>query len=718
MLRISRFRVQNYRNIDDSGWIPVERVTNFVGRNESGKTALLKALHKFNPATEEPYDPQREFPRDRYTRDYIANGSEGGDWPVCSVAFVLSDDLKIEISAFLEPGQTAPNQAVVTRYYDGSLLFEYDPDIEEKDLTSESIVEALGTFASSARRLASPGSDQEDATANLRTELAEWATAWQGKLKERGDLRNAEDAGMLDTLRSESEEKSNPQTADMVEAFQAELVPVLEAAKSGPALDRIDELVERKLPVLIYFENYGVLDSAIWLPRFLEDLTRDMTDARVRTIGAMFKHVGLDPKEVADLGAEEARDTHREGNKPSADVIAKDQRRKAERAIRLNSASIDISDRFSAWWSQRRHTIRYHADGDYFRIWIADDRRPDVEIELEARSKGFQWFFSFYLVFLVESEEGHKDAILLLDEPGLHLHPTAQQELIAFFEKLSEGSQLLYSTHSPFLIDGEHLHRVRPVTEDNTGHSHISVETWPKDRETIFPLQAAAGYAMVRGLFQHAKNVLVEGMSDYYYLHALSQQCGATNRAALPADVYITACGGTKLVGQLASLFLAQEVRPLVLLDGDDAGRVRRDALMRELYAEHDGGILMLDDLLGRAGEEVEIEDILGEDIILPAVKVVVGKAIKLSEGDRKAGSLPTAIKTAAKRQGVGLPVGWKASVAIHLVAEWAETRLQLPDAVLSQAERLFSCMTERFTVGLSTGVARSAEGRGTSAAS
>jgi len=97
----------------------------------------------------------------------------------------------------------------------------------------------------------------------------------------------------------------------------------------------------------------------------------------------------------------------------------------------MNSASLDITTRFNEWYGQRRHDIRYHADGDYFRIWVADDRRPGVEIELEGRSKGFQWFFSFYLVFLVESEEGHKDAVLLLDEPGLHLHPTAQQELIA-----------------------------------------------------------------------------------------------------------------------------------------------------------------------------------------------------------------------------------------------------------------------------------------------
>src|SRR5256885_6945469 len=100
-MKAVKFRVQNFRNIDDSGWIPLERVTNFVRRNESGKTTLLKALHKFNPATEEPYDPQREFPRDRYTRDFVAKGSKGSAWPVCSVKFELSQNLAEEVGAKL-----------------------------------------------------------------------------------------------------------------------------------------------------------------------------------------------------------------------------------------------------------------------------------------------------------------------------------------------------------------------------------------------------------------------------------------------------------------------------------------------------------------------------------------------------------------------------------------------------------------------------------------
>jgi hypothetical protein len=161
----------------------------------------------------------------------------------------------------------------------------------------------------------------------------------------------------------------------MVEALQEALTPVLDSAKAGPILDRIDKLVADRIPVLIYFENYGILDSAVWLPRFLDDQTRDPTNPRIRTIGAMFRHVRLDPKNIAELGNEEAQSQRRQGYPATPEMIANDQRRKEERAIRLNSASLDISTRFSERCSQRRHKIRYHADGDYFPIWVADDRR-------------------------------------------------------------------------------------------------------------------------------------------------------------------------------------------------------------------------------------------------------------------------------------------------------------------------------------------------------
>ena len=693
MLKAVRFHVRNFRNIDDSGPIPLERVTALVGRNESGKTALLKALHKFNPATEEPYNPQREFPRDRYTRDF----KDGTDWPVCSVAFEIREPLLAEVKALMD-GQAPPKEAICTRYYDGSLETAFDPPIPDLCVEPAPLTAALKTLAAAARRIAAPAPEQEEQTQQIRTDLANWASAWQQTLAAHTDLRGPDGVALLSKLRKESENHAKPETADIIEALQAAVDPALTEAQKPPIEDRISELIEEHLPVFIYFENYGILDSAIYLPRFLSDLKRTPDDPRIRTVNAMFKHVSLTAQEVADLGKEQAQQAQKQNQQPTPEMIRQDQEKKEARAIKLNSASLDITKRFNDWYEQRRHTIDYQADGDYFRIWVADDRRPGVRIELEGRSKGFQWFFSFYLVFLVESDEGHKDAILLLDEPGLHLHPTAQQGLIAFFEKLAEKNQLIYTTHSPFLIDGEHLHRVRPVREDETGHSSINAETWPADRETIFPLQAAAGYAMVRGLFQHKKNVLVEGMSDYYYLHALAHQCRATNRPSLPGDIYVMPCGGTKMVGHIASLFLGQEVRPLVLLDGDEAGRARRDALIKELYAGHLPALLLLDDALGQPGTELEIEDIIGENVLLPALKAVIGKDIKLSAADRKAArSLAGQVKASAQRQSIQLPDGWKASAAITLVSQWAEQNIALPDDILDRAAVLFAEVAKRF---------------------
>src|SRR5438309_270659 len=94
-----RFRVQNYRNVDDSGWVPLERVTALVGRNESGKTAILKALHKFNPADPEPFAAQYEFPRYRYTSDFK---DPVKPWPVVSVTFEIAEEIRRTIGALLD----------------------------------------------------------------------------------------------------------------------------------------------------------------------------------------------------------------------------------------------------------------------------------------------------------------------------------------------------------------------------------------------------------------------------------------------------------------------------------------------------------------------------------------------------------------------------------------------------------------------------------------
>ena len=99
----------------------------------------------------------------------------------------------------------------------------------------------------------------------------------------------------------------------------------------------------------------------------------------------------------------------------------------------MQSASGDLTKKFKDWWKQGEYKFRFEADGDYFRIWVSDEKRLD-EVGLELRSTGLQWFISFYLIFLVESQNNHKNSVLLLDEAGLTLHPLAQKDLYKFFD--------------------------------------------------------------------------------------------------------------------------------------------------------------------------------------------------------------------------------------------------------------------------------------------
>ena len=150
------------------------------------------------------------------------------------------------------------------------------------------------------------------------------------------------------------------------------------------------------------------------------------------------------------------------------------------------------------------------------------------------------------------------------------------------------------------------------------------------------------------------------------------------------------------MVGHIASLFLGQEVRPVVLLDGDDAGRARRDALMKQLYAGHEKAVLMLSDVLGQ--DECETEDIIAETTILPILKELIGKKITLNQDDRGKGSLVDQIKSASERHGVELPDGWKSEVARLIVVKWSTTEPKdmMPD-ILDRAEALFEELAERF---------------------
>jgi predicted ATPase len=690
-LTLREFRVLNFRNIDDSGWIPVDRITTLLGRNGSGKTALLKGLHRFNPGNAEAYEPERDFPRSRYTSEF----RDPADWPAVSCRFVIGEELRAVLAQIAAP-EDAPRLVAATRYYDRSLKLDFDPPLAEDALSPRQLLEPLEALGDAAMSLAAPAADQEERYAAIRRDLLEWIAAARTALIHVESLRSPAGMALLARIGDEAMAKGRPETKEPLQAFLAALAGPLQTISRPSVVERLGQEIEARLPVFIYFDNAGVLDSSVYLPGFLADLERKPDDMAVRTINAMFKHAGLTAREIADLGHSQARAQHSAGEVATPEDIRKDQDRSTLRSIKLGSASADITRKFAAWWKQQGHVIRYHADGDFFRIWVADDRRPVVEIELERRSEGFRWFFSFYLVFLGESEAMEKDAVLLLDSPGLHLHPTAQQDLLALFRKLGERNQVIYGTHSPFLIDGDHLDRVRPITLDESGRFHVCIGDWPKDKEAIYPLQAAAGYAMMRGLFEHRKVVLVKEVSDYFYLSALSLLCRRSGRTALPEDVNLMPCGGTLMLAKIVALFLGQPTHPVILLDGDETSRIVRDKLVKDFYLGQDRHIVMLDDVLSKPG--AGIEDLFGEIVILGALEKILGKSMLVLPADRIGASVMEHVGAAAKRLGFAMPEGWKAEMARQIAKDWtARDPRDVPAGILERAAGLFQTLIARF---------------------
>jgi hypothetical protein len=261
-----------------------------------------------------------------------------------------------------------------------------------------------------------------------------------------------------------------------------------------------------------------------------------------------------------------------------------------ERAIRASSASQAMTRKFAEWWLQRRHTFRYQIDGDYLRVWVSDDLDPS-EIELDQCSAGMQYFFSFFLVFLVEAEDAHVNSILLLDEPGTSLHGTAQAKIVEFLRKISKDNQVIYTSHSPFMIDAEHLETVRPVHEDPvSGSTQISEDVLPKDKDALFPLQAALGYQLVQALFISKRQAAVEGITDYWIFKALDHAARSTGRDGLHSSVIITPSGGASRMIPLASMLVGHQVDLVAVLDGDEPGR--REGARRRLHPgqQHERG--------------------------------------------------------------------------------------------------------------------------------
>ena len=586
-MKLTRYQVENFRSVENSGWIDCDDVTTLVGINESGKSNLLLALWKLNPAREGAIDVLHDMPVSKLS----TLRKEPEKVKFITAEFVLGEDDAETISKVANADVNSETVITVSRYYDGSRVVNYP--------------NGLPSF--------------------------------------NGELKDGE----------EFDKDTYERT--------------------------LSDAIIKDLPKFVYYSNYGNLSTKIYLPNVIKWLKGEtvsgieINEDQVRTLRVLFDFVRLNPEEILELGKDPKilameRNYNRSAT-PTADEIAKAENDKEERSILLQSASGELTRQFKDWWKQGEYKFRFEADGDYFRIWVSDRIRTD-EVGLELRSTGLQWFISFYLIFLVESQENHKNAILLLDEAGLTLHPLAQKDLSRFFDNLSINNQIINTTHSPFIVDTTNIDRCRVVYMDDKGFTVASSDLRQGadalNEKSIYAVHAAMGLSVSDILLQGCQNIVVEGPSDQHYLNAIKSFLIREKLIAPNQEIVFVPSGGVKGVPGVVSILSSKsDELPYVLVDSDESGQASVKKLQAGLYKDQRNRIIEIKDIT--TIENSEVEDIIPYSLLSKGIDRLFLMVEDESFGDIYNSSLPILpqIEAFAAKHSIELDKrGWKVEVA------------------------------------------------------
>jgi predicted ATP-dependent endonuclease of OLD family len=357
-----------------------------------------------------------------------------------------------------------------------------------------------------------------------------------------------------------------------------------------------------------YMSDYRIFNGTAQLDQVKQRRDRKQLTDEDQTLLMILKLSGLNLDEEVDKG----------------NIADREQRQ-----YDIDDASETLTQTISDRWRQKRYKVEFRADGQLFYTFVKDERDPSL-IRLEERSKGFQWFFSFDLLFMHESEGTFNGCVLLVDEPGLHLHPDAQRDLLKRLEAYAQENTLIYTTHLPFMIDLQKPDRIRVLSESNTG-TVVTEDLTQSQPEAKLVLQAALGMSGSSNYLMSQRNLIVEGVDDYWIVTELSNILKRSDREGLPDDVFITPAGGASEAAYIATLMIGQKLDVVVLLDSDKAGSDAHDALVKKWlvrYQTNPAQVLSLGEAVGITNQEFSIEDLFTEEFYMEKVKQAYEKQL------------------------------------------------------------------------------------------
>ena len=508
-MRISRARVTNYRSVIDSGYFDVEpEKTILVGINEAGKTAIFKALQSIHAPENTPeLDYLFDYPRSQLN-DIQKGRKDPGQIQVAESTFTLDDDDRAAVLA--ASGITLDPDATITwhRYLDNTRKYSTDgfPETPTFADIKQDLIRMRAHLAG------------QDAPQELLAALDEIGTTAAQE-----PLAGAVASKLKTTLAT-----ALPLVAEENTAEVERWTKVDAAVDQGSAVPAAASALAARIPLLVYYSTYFTVRPRIDLESLAARQARgDIDDEYDFGNLCLLKLLGFSAEELSAMAkGVPAKPPQYESNTSvkeahDASVVAH-QRKLDARQYQLNAASVTLTTDLRRVWGDATLQLRIVADGQYLKVMVVDDL--GVEIELDQRSEGFRWLVSFFVVFRSQAEDDLEGAILLLDEPGLSLHALKQQEFRKTISLLGENNQIIYSTHSPFMVGSDELDLVRIAEmQDRTAGTKIHSRLQVDDPRSVFPLQAALGYELAQNMFSQKRNLVCEGVTDMFYLNAANE---------------------------------------------------------------------------------------------------------------------------------------------------------------------------------------------------
>ena len=574
---LKSIQIKKFRSIQDSTEFTIDPVsTCLVGKNESGKTSILNAIEKINSL-----DPERskftdlEYPRAEMTD--FRNREDEDDINAVFSTWELEEAELDGLTAILGEGVLKLNIIRVNRGYHDSTVWNFDID-EKKCLAN--IIESSSLH------------DEEKLELNQKLNLKILWTHLTTKASQAGaeDVINEREQKLLDKIERHFKGTRNDK-AIRVSAWQAAV-----------------SFLSPRLPKMVYFGSYLKMPGQISLNDIKTRAGAKEEDSN-KVFLALLDLINKSIEDLEDIKSFELLQGELEG------------------------ASNKLTREIFRYWSQNRHLkVQFRFEqghpGDpspfntgYVMRTRIENQKYGVTTNFDDRSTGFVWFFSFLIWFSQVKKNYGKNLILLLDEPGLSLHAKAQSDLLRYFEERLSDFQLIYTTHSPFMVDTKNILRVRTVedtfieSDAPFGDEEVSLGTevgdrvLSADRDTLFPLQAALGYDITQSLFVGQHTLLVEGPSEILYLPWFSRKLKALGRTFLDPRWTLTPCGGIDKIPSFLSLFAGQELNIATLVDFSDGDKkkVRNLRTSQLLSAGH---VMSADTYSGQS--EADIEDLVG----------------------------------------------------------------------------------------------------------